>query len=435
MRVAIIGAGLAGVTSAYELAAEGHRVTVFERRGSVAAEGSFANAGFVVPGLALSWATPAFPAPFRPGFGWRFGHWRAARDKALPERQEKLLRLAQFSLTRLARLRRDLQLDYERAEGQVVLLRTAKDAAAIAPGLALLERAGIMHRRIDAEQCRALEPGLSPDVPLHGGVQLEHGEVGNARQFALQLRTEAQRLGAQFRFHTTVRSLTPGQSGAPVRLVHEHTPPKEQGGGLSRFPADAANFGDTEPMGLGPIEHVFDAVLVCAAFDAAALLAPLGVKLPLTPMHGYSITAPLRRLEAHPDLGPRAALWDQQRQIAIARIGQRVRVAGGIEFGGSGGKYSPAAVALLHDALHDWFPGAMQQGQVQRWKGAFALLPDGLPLIGASGLPGIWLNLAQGATGWPIACGAARALAGPMGGRAAEFDLGGPGGLDTARLA
>ena len=62
MRVAVIGAGIIGVTTAYELCADGHEVTVFERRGSVAAETSFANAGVIAPGYVTPWAAPGMPA-------------------------------------------------------------------------------------------------------------------------------------------------------------------------------------------------------------------------------------------------------------------------------------------------------------------------------------------------------------------------------------
>lgn len=411
MRIAIIGAGIAGVTSAYELAADGHDVTVFERRGSVAAEGSFANAGIVAPGLALAWTRPRFPRLLKgQPLGWQWRSWRAGR-KPDAERRARLLQLAAFSRERLQHLRHRLALDYERAEGHLVLLRTADDAAAIQPGLAVLHELGLGHRLLDADQCRAVEPGLNPDTALHSGVQLAQAEAGNCRQFAHQLRLEAQRMGVQFRFHTTVRQL---QAGTPVQLTHEHTPPEDTQGLALR----QTEPGDTVPAPSGEQQESFDAVIVCAALDAAALLRPLGLKLALQAVQGVAITAPLRQLEAHPDLGPRAALFDQQQHITIARIGQRVRVTGRDEH-------------ALHAVLNDWFPGAMVAGQVQRWAGAHAVLADGLPVLGASGSAGVWLNLAHGDSGWTLACGAARVLAEQIAGLPPEVDV---NGLDIARL-
>ncbi len=408
MRIAIIGAGIAGVTSAYELASDGHEVSVFERRGSVAAEASFANSGIVVPGLALPWAKPAFSL----FDGRQRQRWKALRDKALPERQQRLLKLAQFSFERLQALRRSLQLDYERAEGQLVLLRTAKDQAAIEAGLAQLEQAGITARALDADQCRTAEPGLDPEMALHGGVLLPQAEAGNCRQLAHQLRGEAQRLGARFRFHTTVRAVEPG---SPVRLTHEYTPPTEL------TPArTAADGGDTLPAEIGPQVEGFDAVLVCAAQDAAALLMTKTLKLPISAAQTMSITAPLRQIEAHPDFGPRGALLDQQLGVQLSRIGQRVRAIG------------PVDEVLLHRAFDDWFPGALVAGQVQRWQGPHAEFADGLPLLGNSGLSGIWLNLGHADSGFTLACGAARVLAEQIARLTPEVDV---AGLDITRFA
>ncbi|WP_077037493.1 FAD-dependent oxidoreductase [Pelomonas sp. KK5] len=408
MRIAIIGAGIAGVTSAYELAADGHEVCVFERRGSVAGEASFANSGIVVPGLALPWTRTAFSL----FDGRQRERWKAQRDKALPERQLRLLKLAQFSFERLQALRRSLQLDYERSEGQLVLLRTAKDQAAIEPGLALLEQAGISARPLDADQCRAAEPGLNTETPLHGGVLLPQAEAGNCRQLAHQLRGEAQRLGVQFRFHTTVRSVEPG---SPVRLTHEYTPPTELTPARS-----AADGGDTLPAEMGPQVQGFDAVLVCAAQDATALLKPLKLNLPVSAGQSMSITAPLRQIEAHPDFGPRGALLDQQSGVQLSRIGQRVRAVGLVD------------EKLLHKTFDDWFPGALVAGQAQRWQGAHAELADGLPVLGNSGLSGIWLNLGHGDSGFTLACGAARVLAEQIARLAPELDV---AGLDITRFA
>ena len=404
-RIAIIGAGIAGVTCAYELAADGHEVHVFERRGSVAAEASFANAGIIAPALALPWTRPGF------GFGWAGRQWKAARHPAAAERAERALHLAVYSHQRLQTLRRALQLDFESAEGQLVLLREKADCQAIAPGLERLAKLGLVARELDAEQCLAAEPGLNAETKLAGGIKLPLAEVGNCRQFAHLLRMEAQKLGARFHFHTTVRSL---QAGG--QLSHEHTPHEESQGAASRM-TDA---GDTEPQASGLQHETFDAVIVCAALESAALLGPrLGRQLGLKPVLAHSVTAPLRQLEAHPDLGPRGGLLDLHLGVSLSRIGQRVRATGPNE-------------AVLHQALHDWFPGASVSTQSQRWSGAHAMLADNLPLIGASGLARVWLNLAHGDAGWTLACGAARVLAESVAGLKPEVDI---TGLDASRLA
>ena len=446
MRVAVIGAGIIGVTTAYELSADGHQVTVFERRGSVAAEASFANAGVIAPGCVTPWAAPGMPAKvlgqlfarhapvrLRPGMNpatlrWLWAWWRACRLRTYRANRLRMQRLAGYSRERLHHLTADLKLDYERADGYLMLLRSAKDLALAQPGLALLTEQATRFDLLDAAQCRAVEPGLSPDTPLHAGIYLPDDEVGNCRQFAHLLRHEAQRLGARFRFHSDVSRIIPGPQ---PQLVHTHAPPDNAVLLAAAGNADRRAFADTQPMSpavaTGPITQTFDAVVICNALGAPALLRPHGLKLPLLAVHGHSITAPLRQHETHPDHGPRAGLMDERYQVAISRLGARVRVAGGAEIGGSLDQHDERVLATLYKVLHDWFPGTAHLSQVQRWKGARPMLPDGPPVLGRSGIDGVWLNLGHGSSGWALACGSARLLADSLAGRAPAIDIEGLG--------
>ncbi|MBX3606319.1 MAG: FAD-dependent oxidoreductase [Piscinibacter sp.] len=441
MRVAVIGAGIVGVTTAYELAADGHQVTVFERRGTVAAEASFANAGVVAPGYVTPWAAPGMPgkvlrmllarhAPVRlrptldpATLGWLWRWWRACDPAVWRERRQAMLGLAQFSRARLHELVARLKLDYERRDGYLVLLRTAHDLKLARPGLKALADAGVRFHLVDAARCREIEPDLNPETPLHAGIHLADAEVGNCRQFAHLLRNEAQRAGVNFVFHTEVDRIEPGTRPRVVRrsvVVGEAT----------RLSQADDLFDATRPLADDGADDSFDAVVICAALGATALLRPHGLRLPLQPVYGYSITAPLRQHHGHPDHGPQAALMDERYKVAISRIGNRVRVAGSAEIGGPAERMNPASLDTLYKVLHDWFPGAAHLSQMQRWKGARPMLPDGPPLLGASGLEGIWLNLGHGSSGWALSCGSARVLADVLGDRPAAVDL---RGLTPAR--
>ncbi|MDO9461668.1 MAG: FAD-dependent oxidoreductase, partial [Alphaproteobacteria bacterium] len=167
----------------------------------------------------------------------------------------------------------------------------------------------------------------------------------------------------------------------------------------------------------------FDAIVVCAGAQANKLLTPIGLKLPLAAIHGYSVTAPLRHVDGHPDLGPRSALIDEQYKVAISRLGRRVRVAGSAEVGGLPDQFHPGALRTLYKVLDDWFPGAALAAQAQHWKGARPMLPDGPPVLGPSGAAGIWLNLGHGSSGWALACGSASVLAAALGGHEPPLDL------------
>ena len=443
MKVAVIGAGIIGVTTAYELASDGHEVTVFERRGSVAAETSFANAGVIAPGYVTPWAAPGMPAkvlrhllsrhaPVRihpnlhaGDIAWMWRWWRACQLHSYQTNRLRMQRLAVFSRERLHRVTRELKFDYERRDGYLVLLRSAKDLALAQPGLASLAELSTRFEMFDAAQCRTVEPDLSPETELHGGIYLPDDEVGNCRQFAALLRAEAQRLGVRFRFHTQVQKII---AGPAPQLVHVYAPPEEASVLLNvsaeSAPQDAQ---DTQPMELHPVTEGFDALVVCAALASNALLRPLGLKLPMQAVYGYSITAPLRQHEGHPDHGPRAGLMDERYKVAISRLGNRVRVAGSAEIGGHPERQSDAAQATLDKVLDDWFPGVTRRSEAQRWKGARPMLPDGPPVLGPSGAEGVWLNLGHGGSGWALACGSARLVADSVAGRKTPIGIDGLG--------
>jgi len=450
MKVAVIGAGIIGVTTAYELSADGHRVTVFERCGTVAAETSFANAGVIAPGYVTPWASPGMPGtvlshlfsrhtPVRlrglsPGtVPWLWQWWRACNLRTYQANRLRMQRLATYSRGHLHELTGALKLDYERSSGYLVLLRGEKELAHAQAGLASLTELQTRYTIVDADRCRIIEPRLNPDTELHAGIHLPDDEVGNCREFSYLLRGEAQRLGARFRFHTVVDRIVQGPG---PQLVHRYAPPGQTNTVRhSRWFSDRAPSPtpqDTQPMDLGPVTEGFDAIIVCAALGSARLLRPLGLKLPLQAVHGYSVTAPLRRSESHGEFGPRSGLMDERYKVAISRLGTRVRVAGSAEIGGSPTKHTPAAIDTLYQVLHDWFPGSAQLGQAQRWKGARPMLPDGPPVIGRSGVDGVWLNLGHGSSGWALSCGSARLLADAVAGRAPAIDI---DGLGVERLA
>jgi D-amino-acid dehydrogenase len=225
---------------------------------------------------------------------------------------------------------------------------------------------------------------------------LPDDEVANCRQFASLLKAQAQLLGAEFHFNTTVQRIDSSQ------------------------PTCVFVSGESEA-------RRYDAIVVCAGLASARLLKPLGVRIPMTAVYGYSLTAPVREtLDA-----PRSGLMDERYKIAISRIGNRVRVAGSAEIGGSLAHKNEAVVQTLYKVLQDWFPGAAQlngsQSGVQIWKGARPMLPDGPPIIGSAGVPGVWLNLGHGSSGWALSCASARLVADMLGGKKSAIDTEGLG--------
>lgn len=412
MKIAVIGAGVIGVTTAYELALDGHEVTVFERHSTAAEEASFANGSLIAPAWLAALAPPGqarhllSPGGTRSGglrlagwpdaaqWGWLWRWQRATRIPQTAQRQTALFRLAQFSQERLAATTDEAQLEYDRSQGLLVLWRSEREAAQARAALPALREQGAVVRELDVAQARQIEPSLNPDTALVGALELSTGLAANCRQFTLQLKTLAQARGCQFQFNNPVERLDTTGQGVTLTLAAANATPQS-----------------------------FDAAVLCAGTGASALLRPLGVQLPLQAVYGHSISAAVREPLDAPD----SAVIDARHQVSISRLGQRVRVAGGTTLGGQPGTRSATEMRRLYRVLMDWFPGAARlggpQGSVQEWRGAQALLPDGLPLVGESGVPRIWLNLGHGSSGWALACGCARALADRLQGRAPDTDL------------
>jgi len=415
MNIAIIGAGIIGVTTAYELATDGHQVTVFERRGAVAEECSFANAGLISPAQLLLWTAPGMPrkwlrqwgdahAAMRlgPRLGWGelswIGQWmRASRGNRSAESRLQLQQLITYSMGRLHQLRQRHALEFDTSTGHLLLIRTPQEHKGLQARLGSLREAGLAFRELNADEARKLEPALNPDSPIEAAIHLPQDEVGNARQFALMIKSEAMRLGVKFEFNSAVDHLSAGPR--PTLSAHNEATPRP-----------------------------FDAIVLCTGADTPRLIKPLGLKIPLMGIQGYSVSANVRE----PLNAPRSIISDERHRVSIARLGQRVRVAGGAELGYRQDGKRMAALRTLYKVLQDWFPGAASMtAGVQEWKGSRPMMPDGLPLLGASGIPGIWLNLGHGDNGWALSCGSARLLADALAGQAPELDL---TGCSIARL-
>lgn len=421
MKIAIVGAGIVGVTTAWEMAADGHDVTVFERHGAVAEEASFANAGVVAPGYVTPWAAPGMPSkvlgqlfarhaaarlswPLSSSeLRWLWRWWRACDAATYRANRARLQRLAFYSRQRLQELTERLDLTYDRSPGYLVLLRGERERTLVQAGLSVLREAGARVEEVDPEAARAIEPALNPDQPLAGALHLPDDGVGNCRQFAMQLRRQAEGIGARFEFLANVAPLDPA---APTVL-------------------------QVSTSGQPSRPERFDAVVMCGGAGSTDLLRRVGLRLPLARVHGYSVSAGIQELAD----APRSGLMDERFKVTITRLGQRVRVAGSAQVGGAPAHRHAGALRTLYRVLEDWFPAAVRlsgpEAALQEWKGARPMLPDGPPVLGASGIPGVWLNVGHGSSGWALACGSARVLADQVSGRATAIDT---EGLDVGRL-
>lgn len=403
MRVLVIGAGVVGVTTAWYLVQEGHQVTVAEAASGPGEGATFANAGGVCPGFAGPWAAPGMPlkalrwmfqntAPLkiRPRFDAAQWRWLAAflancRAARFAANKERMQRSAHYSKECLVRLREELGLDYDHAA--LGVLQIFADQAEMAHGrrsAEVLARLGIPHQLLDAQEILAIEPALGhAKVPIAGGLHLSEDETGDSHLFTLRLSERLAALGCEFRFDTPVK-----------RLQHAG----------NRITGAVAGNGEVMTA---------DAYVIATGSRAPALLAPVGISVPIYPVKGYSLTVEIID-EAR---APRSSVMDENSKVMITRLGSRIRAAGVAELAGHDPSLDPAAQAAISGRVAALFPEAADYASSAWWCGFRPMTPDGPAIVGQRGPANLFVNIGHGSNGWTQACGTSRVLSDIISGR------------------
>jgi D-amino-acid dehydrogenase len=399
VKILVLGGGVVGVAAAWYLADSGHEVVVIERREGVGLETSFANGGQVAAGHAEPWARPAAllqilrwlgredaPLLFRPRASraqWEWGLRFLA--ECLPGRFERhrrtLAGLARYSRERLRALRAELGLHYDQLERGILHFATSErelDAMARAPGA--------RSRLRSAAQCLAIEPALAHSLhPVVGGVLDPDDESGDAYRFTEELARAAAARGVVFRFGAAVAAIeAAGDTVAAVRL---------KDGATEQADAYVVSLGSYSPL----------------------LLAPLGIRIPVYPLKGYSITLPLGPGEL--GAAPTVSLTDEAFKIVITRLGKRLRAAGTAELADYDASVNPVRCAAIARRVRALFPALGAITAVDNWAGLRPATPNNVPLIGRTRLRNLYLNTGHGTLGWTLACGSGAALADLVAGR------------------
>ena len=407
MRVIVLGSGVIGVTSAYYLARQGHQVTVVDRQPGPALETSHANAGQVSPGYSAPWAAPGIPlkalkwlvtkhAPLvvRPKldpamWAWMAQMLRNCTAARYAVNKSRMVRLAHYSRDCLQALRDETGITYdERQQGTLQLFRSHKQLTAAQGDIAVLEQYGVPYELLDVDGCVAAEPGLAGVAhKLVGGLRLPLDETGDCHLFTTRLAERAARLGVEFRYDTPIEALEGDAGGiAGVRT------------------------------GTGVLEA--DRYVVALGSYSTALLKPLGLRLPVYPVKGYSITVPITA----PERAPVSTIMDETYKVAVTRLGDRIRVGGTAELAGFDLALRESRREVTELVVNDLFPGAGDVKSAEFWTGLRPMTPDGTPLVGATRVPNLYLNTGHGTLGWTMSCGSASLLADLVSGRTPEID-------------
>ena len=409
MRVVVLGAGVVGVTSAWYLAESGHEVTVVDRQAQPGMETSFANGGQISAGHAEPWARPSVlpkmlrwlgrqdaPMLFRPRLSWAQWQWGLRfLVECFPGRFERhaheLAAIALYSRDCLNELREHTGIEYERSgRGILHFCTDERDFEALARHAESMRRVGVVREAKTAAECVALEPALNEArTPIVGGVYSPKDESGDAHVFTQKLAELARGRGVQFRWGSGIEAIeAEGDRAVRVR-IH----------GTQAIEADAyvVSLGAYSPM----------------------LLAPLGIRIPVYPLKGYSVTIALDAEQI--SAAPAVSLTDEAAKIVVSRLGNRLRAAGTAELDGYDTSVDPVRCDAIIERLRNLFPRLEPKAPPERWAGLRPATPDNVPLIGRTRLRNLYLNTGHGTLGWTLACGSGRALADLVSGRRPEI--------------
>ncbi|WP_118181336.1 FAD-dependent oxidoreductase [Paraburkholderia phosphatilytica] len=408
MDVIVIGGGITGVATAYQLRAAGHRVCVIERHATVAQGATYGHGGTILPTTLDVWFGPTFMQQRRAersGVVSAYGFNAGARDfvKRIAKLREPnefghqfdaLRPLIERSRDELAEIEARFGFEFEQRNGVLQLIRSQAEWDLARPAVDLLRVHEIPHHILTAAECSAHEHAVPADPPFASGVLLEHERVGNCPLFTKLLRQALDlQDGVQFLHGRAVTGIRVDPQRAAVELG-----PRD---------GEAANAREVDVMQA-------DAIVVAAGAGSLALLDKVGVKLPFHPLRMHTLVAPI----AHEECVPHSTVVDAVKRITITRMNHRLRIAGGavLQPADQTGKPLPEklteeALALLGEAARDWIPGAAKISAALPWEGVTLLSPDGLPAVGTTSHKRLFVNVGHGPTGWGLACGSAKVVA------------------------
>ncbi|AZR94738.1 amino acid dehydrogenase [Bordetella trematum] len=410
MKVAVLGSGIIGISSAWWLAQAGHDVVVVDRSTGPAQETSLANGAQISVSYAEPWANPQAPlkllkwmfqddAPllFRPQLDWRQWVWGLAfLRECLPSRLapniRAMVRMAEYSRSTLRAMRAELGIEYDQLErGILNFYRDPHEFETSQRAAGLMRDFGVERRVINADEVIAIEPALAPQrARIVGGDYTPEDESGDVHLFTVGLAQRCEAAGVDFRFNTRItRLISEGGQVLGVEVI-------EPDGRYGRIDADAyvVALGSYSPM----------------------LVRPLGVPCNVYPAKGYSATYPILK----PEAAPSVSLTDSSHKVVFSRLGNRLRMAGTAELSGYSRELNAGRCDALTTLARELFPDALDFERVSYWSGLRPSTPSNVPLIGRTRIANLYLNTGHGTLGWTMGVGSGRALADLLSGRRPE---------------
>jgi D-amino-acid dehydrogenase len=408
VRVLVLGAGVVGVTAAYYLQKDGHEVTVIDRQEGAGLETSFANGGQISPNQAYPWAAPDAPFLMLKWMGrndapllyrmrldprlwlWSLRFLANCTPGNFMKNTVKNLRLALASRALLPEIRQHTGIEYDcLGNGILQIYRDQKELDKSIKLNEALKKFGCAHEVLDKDGVHALEPAYdsSPDKII-GGIYTKDDESGDAYKFSHELASYCAEQGVTFCYGETVQRIN--KDGAKITSVVTDK---------DTYTADAY------VMSMGSYSPLF--------------LRPLGIKAPIQPVKGYSITVPTAGYNG----APTVSLTDNDHKLVFSRIGERMRVAGTAEFNGYDTEMNDERAGSIRDVAQSLFPNAGDFSKTEFWTGLRPMTPDGVPIIGPTAYDNLYLNTGHGTLGWTMCASSGQLTADLIAGREPSVDI------------
>ena len=410
MHSCILGGGVIGVTTAYQLLMAGHDVTLVDAQDKVAQMTSLGNGAqlsysYVAPladaSIWRKWPEYLFsaksPLTFKPQFDvlqWRWlSQFLAASNTTRAKKSSlELLKLAQHSQAKIESLLQYEQLDFRhKVSGKLVMLSDQASIDAATTQIAFQAQYGCEQTILNMDACLRLEPALThAQHRWQAGVYTPSEAVGDCAEFCQAL---MRKMLQSKRFQFLAKTKVVGVTLKAQRLV-----------AVTLLQADQEQ------------SFVADNFIIALGAESVALARQLGFALPIYPLKGYSITVPLKDDTINGETNnaaPHISITDLSQKIVYARLGNQLRVAGRVEIVGNDLSIAPKTIAELVSATRELFPNSGDLSNVNSlspWAGMRPATPTGVPIIGPSPVQNVYLNVGHGALGWTLACGSAALL-------------------------
>ncbi|WP_051548123.1 D-amino acid dehydrogenase [Sneathiella glossodoripedis] len=382
MNVAVIGAGVIGINTAYQLAKQGCNVSVFDRNSRVAAETSFANGGQISISQPFPWNSPDVPrrlikwlgrgdAPllFRlqpDPFMWKWGidFLYSANKKSFFKNALKVLKLAHLSKQTFQEINTAETFEFDHETRGILKLFSTKATAIEAEQLCeWLNKNGVNQKLLDQNELEKIEPALAnAKTKLLGGTYSEIDESGDARKFTDHMQRRCMDLGVEFKFDTEVADF----------IIKNHK-------------VSAIKTSQNEIF-------EFDSVVICNGVNARFLGQKIGLKIPVYPVKGYSVSIPV----GNKNTAPKVSITDMEQHVVMSRLGNRLRAAGTAEINGYTTPPNRIREDMVLSSVRGIFPDAGDFDGAERWCGTRPMTTDCVPIIGPTPVKNLFLNVGHG---------------------------------------